>query len=437
MLFFIFSRMISTEKLYHIYKDCSEVTTDSRKIEKNSLFIALKGDNFNGNKFAEEALVKGAAYAVVDEAEYKTSDKIVLVEDGLTALQDLALYHRRKLQTPIISLTGSNGKTTTKELVHAVIAKKYRTIATRGNFNNHIGVPLTLLRLQEDTEIGIVEMGANHQKEIAFLCSLAEPDYGFITNYGKAHLEGFGGVEGVIKGKSELYDYLVKNHKTVFFNSDDPIQTEKLKNYERKVSFGSKANSLFKVAVAEENQNDLLGIKFNEKIIHTQLTGSYNLNNAAYALLIGKHFEVPEADILEALENYIPENNRSQLLEKGSNRIILDAYNANPSSMTAALENLKRSKGKNKVAILGDMFELGDEAKQEHQNIAALAAALPDTTTYLVGNHFYEVETTLPKFKDFETFKNFMQNNLPENSTLLIKGSRGMALERILAVFEI
>lgn len=436
MLFFIFSRMISTEELYLIYKECSEVTTDSRKIEKDSLFIALKGDNFNGNKFAEEALAKGAAYAVVDEAEYKTSDRILLAEDGLKALQDLALYHRRNLKTPLISLTGSNGKTTTKELVHAVISKKFRAIATRGNFNNHIGVPLTLLRLQEDTEIGIVEMGANHQKEIAFLCSLAEPDYGFITNYGKAHLEGFGGVQGVIKGKSELYDYLVKNHKMVFFNSDDPIQTEKLKNYESKVSFGSNPNSLFHVMVAEENQSDFLAIKFKEKTIHTHLTGTYNLTNAAYALLIGKHFEVPETDILEAIANYIPKNNRSQLLEKGSNRIILDAYNANPSSMTAALENLKRSKGKHKVAILGDMFELGDDAKEEHQNIAALAASLPNTTTYLVGNHFFEVETTLPKFKDFETFKDYFINNLPKNSTLLIKGSRGMALERILEVFE-
>jgi UDP-N-acetylmuramoyl-tripeptide--D-alanyl-D-alanine ligase len=427
--------MISTQELYTFFLKCSGVTTDSRKIEKNCLFIALKGEFFNGNSFAEEALTKGAAYAIVDEPKYQTSNRILLVENGLVALQQLALHHRNKLNTPLIALTGSNGKTTTKELIYAVLSTKYKTVATKGNLNNHIGVPLTLLRLKKTTEIGIIEMGANHQKEIAFLCSITHPDYGFITNYGKAHLEGFGGVDGVIKGKSEMYDYLIKNDKFVFYNEDDPIQTEKLQQYKNKTGFGSDDGSALKIQLAEEDDQEFLGIKLDDKLIRTQLTGTYNITNAAYAILLGRYFKVPEAAMITAIESYVPENNRSQLLQLGSNRIILDAYNANPSSMKAALQNLKMQKANHKIAILGDMFELGEEAKREHQVIADLAASLANTTTYLVGNNFFKAATHLPKFNDFEAFKNFLSKNCPRESTVLIKGSRGMALERILEIF--
>lgn len=427
--------MIDIKKLYALFLQSRGVTTDSRSIKKDCLFIALKGDNFNGNTFAEEALKKGAAFAVVDEKEYQTSERIFYVENGLKALQELALHHRKTLKTPVIALTGSNGKTTTKELVNAVLSEKYKTIATQGNLNNHIGVPLTLLRLQNDTDIAIVEMGANHQKEIAFLCSIAQPDYGFITNYGKAHLEGFGGVEGVIKGKSEMYDYLLAHKKFVFYNEDDPIQREKLKNHFLKKSFGNDPQNLITIHIADGNNKGFLAVNFNSNTLQTQLTGSYNLTNVAYAILTGTHFDVPDTAIVKAIESYRPQNNRSQLLEKGNNQIIMDAYNANPSSMRVALENLKMLEAKNKIAILGDMFELGEEAKAEHQTIAELAASLPHTTVYLVGKNFFGTQTPLQQFEDFETFKVFLTANKPEKSTILVKGSRGMALERVLEVF--
>ncbi|XLS28518.1 UDP-N-acetylmuramoyl-tripeptide--D-alanyl-D-alanine ligase [Flavobacteriaceae bacterium M23B6Z8] len=423
------------EELYDYFRKCSGVVTDSRKIQKNCLYISLKGDNFNGNQFAEEALEKGASYAVVDEDRYKTSDRILLADDGLIALQELARYHREKLKTPIISLTGSNGKTTTKELINAVLSKKYKTIATSGNLNNHIGVPLTLLRLQEATEMAVVEMGANHQKEIAFLCNIALPDYGLITNYGKAHLEGFGGVAGVIKGKSEMYIHLMKHQKFIFYHADDTIQVDKLNRYSEKKSFGSSKDADVQISI-KESSGHFLALQSNSTTITTQLTGAYNLTNAAYAILIGKHFDVPDKDIVEAIENYVPENNRSQLLQAGSNQLILDAYNANPSSMKAALANLEFIQHDQKMAILGDMFELGPEAETEHQAIAEVAAKLKNTEVLLVGENFYKTNTPLPRFRTFEDARDYLLKQVPQQKTILIKGSRGMALERLLKIFE-
>ena len=418
--------------IHQLFLAHPHIATDTRKIKPNCIFFALKGPTFNGNAFAKDALKNGAVYAIVDEATYQNSEKTILVEDSLKTLQELAIYHRNYLKTPILSLTGSNGKTTTKELINAVLSKKYNTAATKGNLNNHIGVPLTLLEMNDKTEFGIVEMGANHQREIDFLCNIAFPDYGCITNFGKAHLEGFGGVEGVIKGKSELYHHLVKNQKIIFFNHDDTKQKEILGSYEKIISFGLQSNTDTHIQAVEADP--FVKIKTQNLWIQSQLIGSYNATNIALAICIGNYFKIPIQDIKEAIASYIPSNNRSQLLQKKTNKIILDAYNANPTSMQAALENLSKLSDKDKVIILGDMFELGKDANKEHQMIAELAKEIENTTTYLVGEHFYKTKTSLKKFKSFEDFSTFFKNNIPNHTTILIKGSRGMALERILEV---
>lgn len=394
------------------------------------MFFALKGDNFNGNEYAKEAIKCGAKYVVIDEAGFNNHPETILVDNVLETLQKLASYHRSYLNTPIIALTGSNGKTTTKELINAVLSKKYKTTATVGNLNNHIGVPLTLLSMTKETEIGIVEMGANHQKEIEFLCNIAMPDFGYITNFGKAHLEGFGGVEGVIKGKSEMYDYLIANNKTIFINQNDAIQVEKTKNAQR-FSFG---NADADVTINFLEAQPFVKCSFNNLTIKSQLIGDYNFNNMAVAIAIGVYFKVDDALIKEAIENYIPANNRSQIIQKDRNKIILDAYNANPTSMTAALFNFEKQKG-HKIAILGDMFELGNEAEKEHQHIADLAVSLNIDQLFFVGANFYEATITNLKakqFKSFEDFKNDFDFSVFTDSTFLIKGSRGMALERVL-----
>ncbi len=421
--------------LYRHYKQSYLVTTDTRKITKGSMFFALKGDNFNGNQFAENALEKGASYAIVDEKAYKTHQNIILVNDVLQTLQSLATYHRNKLRIPIVSLTGSNGKTTTKELINVVLSKKYSVTATKGNLNNHIGVPLTLLSMTPKTEIGIVEMGANHLKEIDFLCQITQPDYGYITNFGKAHLEGFGSLEGVVQGKTELYQYLKSHHKIVFVNAKDKVQVEKSKTID-KIIFGEN-NTDVKVSLIDANP--FVKVQFNDKIIVSQLIGAYNFNNIAAAIAIGCHFEVSKHDIISAIENYIPTNNRSQIIEQGSNKIILDAYNANPSSMKVALENLSGLTGTNKIAILGDMFELGNTAKIEHQAIADLLSHLQIDKAYLIGENFHKTNLKLSErnisitlFKSFEDFKSHFSTLKIENATLLIKASRGMALEKVL-----
>ncbi|MDG3583698.1 UDP-N-acetylmuramoyl-tripeptide--D-alanyl-D-alanine ligase [Galbibacter pacificus] len=422
------------EELHSYFLNTSGVITDTRKIEDNCLFFALKGENFNGNKFAEEALKKGAAYAIIDQEEYHTSNKTILVSNTLEALQQLASYHRKYLNIPIIALTGSNGKTTTKELINAVLSKKFSTKATKGNLNNHIGVPITLLSMDNKVEMGVVEMGANHLKEIEQLCNIATPDYGYITNFGKAHLEGFGGVEGVIKGKSELYNHLINNHKTVFFNADDAIQKEKLENYQKKYGFSAISASDVKVNLT--SADPFVEVLYKNKAIKSQLIGAYNYTNIAAAITIGCYFKVPTEAIKEAIEAYLPSNNRSQIIKTRKYKIILDAYNANPTSMKAALENFSALKDDHKTVILGDMFELGPSAKEEHQIIADIATGYNFERVFLIGSHFYEANTQGLKFKDFDAFKKSFQTDLPTKGTILIKGSRGMALERILDVLN-
>lgn len=422
---------MNISEIYTLYIKSYLVSTDTRKIAKNSIFFALKGDNFNGNAYAEDAINKGAAYAVIDEQAYKKGENYILVDNVLETLQQLANYHRKELAIPIVSLTGSNGKTTTKELINAVLSKKFRTTATLGNLNNHIGVPLTLLSMTPDTELGIVEMGANHLDEIAFLSNIAAPDYGYITNFGKAHLEGFGSLEGVVQGKTELYRYLKEHDKTVFVNANDKKQLEKSENINR-ITFGGERAAI-KIAFLEANP--FVKVHYKEFTIESKLIGAYNANNIAAAIAIGNYFKVDDALIKEAIETYVPTNNRSQIIEKGTVKIILDAYNANPSSMEAALTNFSGLSDNNKIAILGDMFELGEEAKLEHQRIADIAASANIDSVYLLGENFFK---TAPKndkiklFNTFEDFKSYFVTQKIENTTLLIKASRGMALERIL-----
>ena len=419
------------KELYTLYKNCYKVTTDTRANLKGSIFFALKGDNFNGNLYAEEALKKGALYSIVDEQQYQTNDKIILVENVLQTLQNLAKHHRIQLNIPVIALTGSNGKTTTKELIHAVLKEKYNCLATKGNLNNHIGVPLTLLSMQLETEIAVIEMGANHPKEIAMLCEIANPDYGYITNFGKVHLEGFGSLEGVIKAKTEIYDYLQKNNKYVFVNTDDKIQVEKSKEMNT-ITFGNN-NSDYPIQFI--NANSFVNLKFNNTSVQSKLIGKYNYLNIATAIAIGKYFKVSDEQIKNGIENYIPSNNRSQIIIKGSNKIILDAYNANPNSMEVALENLSQLTDRHKIAILGDMFEIGQNTIQEHQTIADLIYNSSIEKAFLIGESFAAIELknkNILKFKTFLEFKNHLKENEISNATILIKASRGMALERVL-----
>ncbi|HSQ45456.1 MAG TPA: UDP-N-acetylmuramoyl-tripeptide--D-alanyl-D-alanine ligase [Lutibacter sp.] len=412
-------------QLYQLYSETYLVDTDTRKIRKGTIFFALKGDNFNGNEFAEEALKSGANYVIIDEEKYKTDSKTILVENVLETLQKLANFHRKQLSIPIISLTGSNGKTTTKELINTVLSKKYITVATAGNLNNHIGVPLTLLSMTPKTEIGIVEMGANHLKEIEFLCKIAEPTYGLITNFGKAHLEGFGSVEGVIKAKSELYDFLRLNKGTVFINTDDELQVKQATGINT-VEF---SNNSIKFLEA----NPFVKVEFKNTLIESNLIGKYNYNNIAVAVAVGNYFDISENDIKIAIENYTPVNNRSQIIQKGGNKIILDAYNANPSSMQAALENFAQLKDENKVVFLGDMFELGKDSKEEHEKIANLVASCNFSKVFLIGKAFSATGAKNAFVSEsYESFKNSTNYSNINNATILIKGSRGMALERLL-----
>ena len=422
-------------QLHAIFLDSNSVSTDTRKVRDNDLFFALKGDSFNGNKFAKDAIEKGARYAVIDEETYNIDDTFILVDNVLETLQELATYHRNYLGLKIIALTGSNGKTTTKELINAVLTTKYKTTATVGNLNNHIGVPLTLLSMNASTEIGIVEMGANHLKEIAFLCAIAQPDFGYITNFGKAHLEGFGSIEGVIQGKSELYNYLKAHDKLIFLNSEDNKQVTLLKDYNKTYSFGN-SNSDDAVIYFEE-ANPFVISKFKHEVIESQLIGSYNFTNICAAIAFGNYFNIEASSIKEAIENYMPSNNRSQIIHKGTNKIILDAYNANPSSMKVALESFEKQQDTFKIAILGDMFELGADAPKEHQYIADLASTIPINLVILIGENFNKTTIFSPKvsvFKSFEDFKTNFDFSQLDKATLFIKGSRGMALERVLEI---
>ncbi|WP_147678925.1 UDP-N-acetylmuramoyl-tripeptide--D-alanyl-D-alanine ligase [Algibacter pacificus] len=424
------------EQLHQLFLTCESVSTDTRKINKNSMFFALKGANFDGNRYAEQALKSGAKYAVIDNPKYPLNSNTILVENVLETLQNLASLHRSYLKRPIIALTGSNGKTTTKELINAVLSKKFKTTATVGNLNNHIGVPLTLLSMTKDTEIGIIEMGANHPKEIEFLCSIAKPDFGYITNFGKAHLEGFGSIEGVIKAKSEMYDFLISNHKTVFVNANDAIQMEKTKAATR-FTFGSKTTNP-EVVIEFIDAQPFVSCQLDRLKMTSQLIGDYNFNNIAAAIAIGHYFKVEHHAIKSAIEHYTPTNNRSQIIEQGTNKIILDAYNANPTSMRAALLNFEKQKGK-KTVFLGDMFEVGQAAKTEHQAITDLASSINIDCIILVGENFYDTKTNSEKVKQYKSYQD-LENDFNfseiEHAILLIKGSRGMALERILKHFD-
>ncbi len=420
-------------QIHQLFLTHSSVCTDTRKITKDCIFFALKGDNFNGNRYAIEALQKGAAYVIVDEKEYAINNQCILVEDVLHTLQQLGKYHRKYCSAKVIGLTGSNGKTTTKELIKAVVKKKYNTIATIGNLNNHIGVPLTLLSIKEDTEFAIIEMGANHLKEIEFLSNLADPDYGYITNFGKAHLEGFGSIEGVIQGKSELYHYLTTNQKHIFLNADDPIQEKKLGSYIKKIGFSTSNEQYYKIELL--NADPFVSIKVKNCTITSNLVGTYNFTNCCAAILIGKYFNVTLPEIKDAIEGYVPENNRSQILQRKGHKIILDAYNANPTSMTAALDNFNGIKSNRKIVFLGDMFELGSIAAKEHQDIANKVSKMNFTTSFLVGENFIKTKTEAIKLLNFNDLKEYLKKHpIQTNSTILIKGSRGMALERILDI---
>ncbi len=423
------------KSIHHFFLKCNSVSIDTRKIEPGCLFVAIKGDNFDANTFAKEALEKGASFVIIDNPKYFIDDRSIVVEDSLKTLQELAKYHRDYLNIPIIALTGSNGKTTTKELIQVVLSKKFNTKATLGNLNNHIGVPLTLLSFTKDTEVGIVEMGANHQKEIEFLCETAKPDFGYITNFGKAHLEGFGGVEGVIKGKSEMYTYLRNHHKTVFVNLNDPIQVEKTAPI-NSFTFGLNTKNA-DVLINAINANPFVEVEVNDTKITSHLIGLYNSNNINAAISIGIKFGVSLPDIKSAIEGFVPQNNRSQLLTVNSNEIILDAYNANPSSMVVALENFFQLENKNKIAILGDMFELGEESLEEHKSIVDLVNNNNSVTTYFIGKDFFTNKIQNENCHFFLTFEDFAQSfngKAISNSLILIKGSRGMALERTLGI---
>lgn len=426
--------LLKIETLHHHFLRSTGICTDTRNITKGCLFFALKGENFNGNTFAQEAIEKGAYKVVIDDLRYhKNTGETILHGNALKFLQKLATYHRNYLKSPVIALTGSNGKTTTKELINAVLLQKFNTTATVGNLNNHIGVPLTILSMTEKTEIGIVEMGANHLKEIEMLCSIAQPDYGYITNFGKAHLEGFGSLEGVIKGKTELYKFLKENNKTVFVNGNDPKQMELTRNMKR-VTFGSETQDC---NIHLKNAKDRLLIDYNGQLIQSNLIGLYNFHNIAAAIAIGDYFEVPPEQIKSAIESYVPQNNRSQLMEKSGHQIILDAYNANPSSMMAAIENFQQVEADNKVLILGDMFELGLEAAKEHQFITDYLANNSFGRVFLLGSNFSKTTASakhITTFESFEAFKTHWTENKINDAYILIKGSRGMALERVLAL---
>lgn len=434
------NKKISIEELYQLFIQCGQkITTDTRKLEAGSIFFALKGENFDANTFAEKSIEGGCSYAIVDNPDVIRSEYILLVANVLETLQQLAKFHRRQLKFPIIGITGSNGKTTNKELIHAVLSKKYKTYATKGNLNNHIGVPLTLLSITPQHEMAIVEMGANHQGEIAMLSELSDPDYGVITNIGKAHLEGFGGEEGVKKGKSELYKHISKKGGKVFINGNDPVLLDLSKDLP-KVYYGE--NIEFDVYGKQFSVNEYVELKWNIKnkslegqtLVKTQMFGQYNFINLLCAVCIGNYFNVAEVDINDALENYIPEMNRSQVKKIKSNTLILDAYNANPSSMNLAIENFDKQNLENKIAVLGDMLELGDYSNNEHRKILVQLESSSIEKKYLVGVQFFEFKDQFLKFnffKNIDDLMNYLNTCHTTDSTILIKGSRGIKLEKI------
>ncbi|MEO6883540.1 MAG: UDP-N-acetylmuramoyl-tripeptide--D-alanyl-D-alanine ligase [Bacteroidia bacterium] len=428
------------KKLYAHFLRNPIVSTDTRNLFPGSIFFALKGGNFNGNEFAEKAIESECSIAVIDEKKYQKNESYFLVDDVLKTLQELANYHRKQLTIPIIAITGTNGKTTSKELINAVLSQKFKTVATKGNLNNHIGVPLTLLSIDKSHEIAIIEMGANHQNEIEALCKIAEPDFGMITNIGKAHLEGFGGYEGVVKTKNELYQFIQQKNGILFVNDDNDL-LKKLSESIKKIIFGSakkadiiglfiESNPFVKLKYKTKNET----ISINEKeIISTQLIGKYNFENILAAACIGNYFGVPEKNIRAGLENYVPSMNRSQAMQTKKNFLLLDAYNANPSSMSAAIENFAAMPSKNKILILGDMLELGDDTAKEHDAILDLIHQKKFEKLFFVGTYFSASakKGNAKTFRNTEEAKEWILSHPIENASILIKGSRGIQLEKL------
>ena len=419
---FFFDMNIS--KLYNIFKEYPSISTDSRNIKKDSIFFALKGENFNGNKFAEEALKSGCKYAVIDEKEYEINENYILVNNALKTLQQLASFHRDNINIPIIAITGTNGKTTSKELITSCLSSELETAYTKGNYNNHIGVPLTLLEINKKHEIGIIEMGANHKNEINFLCEIAKPSYGIITNIGKAHLEGFKNFEGVKSTKKELYDFIKKNNGVIFINNDDKTLNEISKNI-KSITYGKNGDIIGK----EVTSSVYTEVLFNKIKINSNLIGSYQFYNIMLAIAVAQHFSIKKKNIIKSLESYYPKNNRSQVVQSKSNLIILDAYNANPSSMNEMINSFYKIKKESKVCILGDMGELGIFSKDEHEEIIKLNKKL-SLKAFYIGSEFRKL-TKKNSFIDFQEFKNYLKDFPITNSTILIKGSRSQKLENI------
>jgi UDP-N-acetylmuramoyl-tripeptide--D-alanyl-D-alanine ligase len=452
--------MTTTEQLYQLYLQYPVISTDTRKIGSGSLFFALKGEKFDANTFAQQAIEAGAAYAIIDNPEYQLGDRYLLVEDVLAALQNLARHHRRQLQIHVVGLTGTNGKTTTKELINAVLSQHFKTQATQGNLNNHIGVPLTILTIDATHEAAVIEMGANHQKEIELLCSISQPSHGLITNVGKAHLEGFGGVEGVKKGKGELYDFFLKSESqqvqkskstpAVFINSDDAVLMEmaNARHLQHVVYYGTQdIDNLISGEIIENAP--LLTVQWTNNTtgqtytVKTQLTGAYNLSNILAAISIGTYFKLSAQEINAGIEGYQPKNNRSQIVQTATNTLICDYYNANPSSMAVAIENMGKITAQRKVLILGDMFELGDESPAEHRTVLQKALDTPADERIFIGKDFSAAAKSIdhgPSSMDIfyltaEDAIAGLKSHPISNSTILIKGSRGMALERLVELF--
>jgi UDP-N-acetylmuramoyl-tripeptide--D-alanyl-D-alanine ligase len=430
--------MITTEKLYHYYLENPVISTDTRNISPSCIFFALKGDLFNANEFAAQAIEKGAAFVVIDEEKYALNEKFLLVENVLNTLQDLARHHRKQLNIPVIGLTGSNGKTTSKELVNAVLAERYKTFATYGNLNNHIGVPLSILSITDDVQIAVIEMGANHQKEIELLCTIAQPTHGIITNVGMAHLDGFGGFEGVKKGKAELYAYLKETQGYTFINRDNPYLLEMStdEGLNKLIYYGTENGNTIKGAL--KSSDPFIEVDWTNhdvsSSVKTNLTGSYNFENILAAICIGDFFDMGPEEINAGLSNYQPKNNRSQLTKTEKNTVICDFYNANPSSMTAALKNIAVLSANKKTAILGDMFELGPESVGQHELIAKQASESGLDQIIFIGKDFYAFKDNI-KGTFFETPAEaaiYLRENPVQDHLVLLKGSRGMKLESLL-----
>ncbi len=429
--------MMDIGDLYSKFLKSGKVSTDTRQITPGSVFFALRGDRFNANEFAAQALEKGASYVVIDDAAYKVDERCIVVDNTLETLQKLARHHRDQLNIPVVGLTGSNGKTTSKELVSTVLSKKFKTYATKGNLNNHIGVPLTLLSIDSSYEMAVVEMGANHLGEIALLCSIANPTHGFITNIGKAHIGTFGGYENIIRAKSELYQHLITTQGTVFINSQNAILANMAKRFSKPVLYPAKGDYYHCELIGADPFVKLKAE--NGEVVTTHLIGTYNFENMAAALCIGKFFGVDGADANRAIAEYIPSNMRSQMVTKGTNTIILDAYNANPSSMQAAIENIAAMKAARKVVILGDMFELEEEAEKEHRSLGKLIREKGLTEVYFCGNLIKTALEEVPAAKHFTTKDALMEQLRKDkltDATILVKASRGIGLETIVEVFE-